>query len=903
MQERTSNKDMTKQNRKITGSTIPEKFFSVAAAYPRNALFHSFREGWKTVTYDAFAEEVSVTAAYLMRMGLNKGERAAIVAENSPGWCSAYLSILTAGGVAVPMDSQLGAGEIQNLLYDSGSKIVFHSRATEAAVKTAAGMLSETRQLVKLIDLDEPGFHSASATAQAAGSPALLPGSAAEEIASIIYTSGTTGKPKGVMLTHHNFCSDAEALIAAGIVNHEDNVMAVLPLHHTYAFMCTFLVPVFLGASITYPISLKGPDLLAAIKERGVSVLVGVPQLLGLFRNRVMEKIRDLPAPLPLLFLKLHGISRFCREKFNINIGRSIFSSVHKGFGKQFRFFTSGGARLDPLIMKDLEALGFTVLEGYGLTETSPVLTFNPVSRRKPGSAGRPLPSVAIRVTDPSEAGEGEIEVRGPMVMKGYYGNETATAEVIRDSWFRTGDRGRIDRDGYLFITGRSKEVIVLSSGKNIYPEDVEKSYLGAPLIKEICILGTGSEGTTEALHAVIVPDLEYAKQAGITNIQEAIKWELNTLSGKIPSYMRVTGYSISKEPLPRTPLGKLRRFMIKGDLARPSPEKALEIEEPPAADETSQLILNAVRQLSRDRQRISADDNLELDLGLDSLSKIELVASLEKTFSVKLPEDFLADIYTVGELTEKIRARKAGGFSAEAVGRTSWKNILAAEPDEKISFEEPGSLLVPVYLIHTLLRLTCKLFFRLEARGWQNIPASGNYILTANHTSYLDGFVLILSLPFSYFRHIYTLGLRDFFTGRVKGWLAKISHVIPIDSTSFLNKALQTSAYVLRNSFSISVFPEGGRSADGELMEFKKGVGILAIEAGVPVIPVYIEGAVDALPRTAFWPRPKKITVNFGRPLLASDIDFSKKPAGIDDYQYFANILRERVLALKEAR
>jgi len=202
---------------------------------------------------------------------------------------------------------------------------------------------------------------------------------------------------------------------------------------------------------------------------------------------------------------------------------------------------------------------------------------------------------------------------------------------------------------------------------------------------------------------------------------------------------------------------------------------------------------------------------------------------------------------------------------------------------------------------MHTLLRLLCKLFFRLEARGVQNIPANRTFILTPNHTSYLDGFVLLLSLPFSYFRNIYTLGLRDFFTGALKGRLAKLSHVIPIDSTSYLNKALQTSAYVLKNGHSLSVFPEGGRSLDRNLMEFKKGVGILAIETSAAVVPVFIEGAIDALPRTAVWPRPAKITVTFGSPLYASDIDFSKKPADMDEYQYFADLLRERVKDLQK--
>ena len=880
----------------MTGKTIHEKFFNVAAVYPDNVLFHYFRDRWETITYKAFAEKITDTATYLLSIGLEKGDRVALIAENRPGWCAAYLSILTAGGVAVPLDSQLGTEEIQNLLYDSGAKIVFHSRMTVAAIQTAAEKLSGLDRLLKPIDIDSQEFRSHAQSGEAVRFPEASP----VDIASIIYTSGTTGKPKGVMLTHHNFCSDAEALIDVRIVTHEDNVLSVLPLYHTYAFMCTFLLPVFLGASITYPASMKGPDMLSAIRDRGVSILAGVPQLLGLLRNGIMRKINELPGPLSFLLLKLHGFSGFLRERLKINIGRYIFSSAHKALGKSFRFFTSGGAKLDPLIMKDLEALGFTVLEGYGLTETSPVLTFNPPSCRKPGSAGKPLPSVELSILNPSETGEGEIAVKGPIVMKGYYKNASSTAEVIKNGWFSTGDIGKIDRDGYLFITGRSKEVIVLSSGKNIYPEDVEKLYLVSPLIKEICILGIESHGIAESLHGVIVPDFEYAKQAGISNIQEAVKWEINELSGKVPSYMRVTGYSITREPLPRTPLGKLRRFMIKADTGRPSSTGEKVMAEEETRDEAAQAIIGALRQFSRDWQKISPDDNLELDLGLDSLSKIELVASLEKIFSLKLPDNFLAEIHTVGELTEKIRAQTSQGFSAEGIGKTSWKNILASGSEEKIRFEEPGALLAPVFLIHTFLKLICKLFFRLEARGLQNIPSKRNFILTPNHTSYLDGFVLLLSLPFSYFRNIYSLGLRDFFTGAIRGWLAKISHVIPIDSSSYLNRALQTSAYVLRNNYSLSVFPEGGRSIDGNLMEFKKGVGILAIEAGVPVVPVCIKGALKALPRAAFWPRPAKITVTFGSPLLASDIDFSKKPADMDEYQYFTDLLRERVQALR---
>ncbi len=883
--------------------TITEKFSRAVREYPDTIVFHYPADVWKTITYREFSRGIEATASYLIASGIRKGDRVAVIAENRPEWCSAYLAVITAGGIAVPVDAQLGPHEIKNLMQDSESKMIFHSQRTLASILPFLKDLAEAGQeMAAAMNFDSQDYRSVLQTEPLEKFPEV----SSEDTASIIYTSGTTGNPKGVMLTHLNFCSDAEALIEAGVVSHEDNVLSVLPLHHTYAFMCTFLVPVFLGASITYPASLKGPDLMSAIKDRGVSVLIGVPQLLAIIRNGIRDRIRNLPAPVSFVLLRLHRISGFLRSVVKINPGRVIFRSVHNSFGKKFRFFGSGGAKLDPSVMKDLEAFGFTVLEGYGLTETSPVLTFNPVSRRKPGSAGMPLPSVEMKIFNPSEADEGEIEVKGPMVMKGYYKNPSATADVIRNGWFRTGDIGRIDGDGYVFITGRSKEVIVLSSGKNIYPEDVEKMYLQSKLIKEICLLGVDKDGASESLHAVIVPDLEYAKQTQVSNTRDAIKWEINDISGRIPSYMRISGFTITTEPLPRTPLGKLRRFMIKGVIQRiEKKEENLEEKTEFLADETDRKILDALREFVREGQQVRKDDNLELDVGLDSLSKIELVVTIEKIFSLKLPDDFMLDIQTVGELSEKIKKMSPAGYSGEAAEKGGWKDILFTDPAEKdlrgISLEKPESRMTPALLIHTFLRTLFKIFFRLDVKGIEHIPKEGNFIITPNHTSYLDGFAVILSLPFSYFKSLYSLGLSEFFTGFFKSRIAGISHVIPIDSSAYLNKALQMSAYVLKKGRSLSVFPEGGRSFDGKLMEFKKGVGILAVEMGVAVVPAFIEGAFEALPRGATIPNCVKITVTFGRPLLASDVDFSKKPEGIDEYQYFANVLRERVEGLKE--
>jgi long-chain acyl-CoA synthetase len=488
--------------------------------------------------------------------------------------------------------------------------------------------------------------------------------------------------------------------------------------------------------------------------------------------------------------------------------------------------------------------------------------------------------------------------------MKGYYRNPSATEESISEGWFRTGDIGYIDEEGYLFVTGRSKEVIVLPSGKNIYPEEVEKFYLASLFIKEICVLGLQKDGRSESLHAVVVPDLEHAKEEQTADIREKIKWEINEISAEMPSYMRVTGFTLSADPLPRTALGKIRRFMVKESLTgRTAPEKGGEASKA-VTDEVAKKIVGLLHEITGTTQPIGTEDSLELDVGLDSLSRIELAASLERTFSLKLPEDFLNRPETVGELIERIRAGMSEGVAAALSWRPDWKQILSATPPEEslkiVSLRPSACATAAAFIVHSFLRLLFLLAFRLRARDVGNIPDQGNFILASNHSSYLDGFAVILSLPFSCFRRIYTLGLSDFFAGPVKGRFARIAHVIPIDSASFLNKALQVSSHVLREGRSLSVFPEGGRSVDGSLMEFKKGVGILAVELGIPVVPVYIRGAYEALPRGAAWPKCRMITVTFGRPLNSADMDFGELPEGKDRYQLFADALRELVQRLK---
>lgn len=874
--------------------TIQEVFFRISEECKDNTAFNYFDNGWKKLTYKEFSVHSKAVASYLIKKGIRKSDRVAIVSENRPEWCIAYIGIVTAGAIAVPIDAQLQSEAIKNILFDSEAKIIFYSSKTEDNIKKIISVTRDSKFGIFSLSFDFEDFRKLKATPGSLDFPETDP----EDIASLIYTSGTTGAPKGVMLTHRNFCSDAEALIKAAVIESSDNVLSLLPLHHTYPFMCTFIVPVFLGGTITYAQSLKGQDIISAIKHNGVTILIGVPQLLEMIRNGIINKIKQLPFFISKVMLAVLKSSFTIKSKLKINLGKLIFRSVHSALGKQFRFFASGGAKLAPEVMRDLESMGFIVLEGYGLTETSPVVTFNPIKNRKPGSVGKPLETALIKIINHQsgkvlEANkEGEILIKGPMVMKGYYRNKEATEQVIKDGWFSSGDLGFLDNEGYLFITGRIKEVIVLSSGKNIYPEEIEKEFLKIPLIKEICVFGLEDKGVTDSLHALIVPDLDYAKKHQIGNLHEGLRWEIERISNTLPFYQRIKGFTLYQEPLPRTPLGKLRRFMIK-DIAKEKTEKPKARAEDKwlTADDTGKRIIKCIAPLLKEEIYIQGKDNLELDLGLDSLQRIELISSLENEFSIKLPDNFASDVHTVEDIVSKIKTigLQQPSTPLEELSKEEKKKVGLTQG--KIEWFFASFLLIA-------FKLLFKIFFRLEVKGKENLP-DAPFIIVANHTSYLDGFIVGVGVPLRIFRLLYFQGFQKYFKGTLRSFFARLAHVIPIDPETYLSRAFKLSSYILSSKRSLCIFPEGGRSFTGELMGFKKGISILAFENDVPVIPAFIKGSYDVLPRGARWPKFKKISLTFGKSVRPSELDLAKKPDAIDKYQFYADELRERVKEL----
>ncbi len=869
----------------MENGTLHEALLASAERHGGRAAF-SFPDdgGWAHVTYAEFAGMSRAFSAYLRGEGVEKGDRVALVSENRVQWCAAYLGILASGAVAVPVDARLTPGETRNILLDSEARCVVHSQETASAVAEASSGLP-----VRAVDLDSFDWSPSPMDEEAEVS--------GHDLASLIYTSGTTGSPKGVMLTHENLLSDARAVMQARVITETDRVASVLPLHHTYAFMCTFVVPVLAGGAVTYPSGLKGPDIVKAVKETGVTVLVGVPQLLEMMLKRTKERIQALPLPASWAirgFLRLAG---FLRRRLGVNIAGRVFSPM----GRQFRFFTSGGARLAPEVMEGLEALGFTVLEGYGLTETSPIVSFNPAGKRKPGSAGKALPSAEIMITPPA-SGEveehsghavGEVALRGPMVMKGYYRRPRETGEVLSDGWFRTGDLGYLDDEGYLFITGRLKEVIVLASGKNVYPEEVEKHYLGSPLIKEICV--TERNGR---LHAVVAPDMAEARASGVGNIHDALRWEMNALAGGLPPHMRIKGFGISREPLPRTPLGKLKRFAVGEGMTAGRPQR--EEDKSLLEDETGRRVLAALSGFLPEGASPGPEDNLELDLGLDSLNRVELAVSLEREFSITLPEGFTSSVHTVGELLDGIKGIGAGGKAGREEGREGLDAVLSREPsigEKKRAGIRRGPLDWPVTVFFIcVVRLIMRAVYRLRVEGVDNLPPPP-FMLAVNHASYLDGFAIAACLPLKLYRRLCFLGERKYFSGRLMSLFGRLAHVISIDRDARLGLALELSSFVLRSGGALSVFPEGGRSVDGEVMQFKKGIGILALTLNVPVVPARLVGTFEALPRGAFWPRPGKIRLVIGKPLSPADAE--PPPGGVDAHRSFAGEVRQRVVEL----
>lgn len=917
------------------------------------------------LTYGGLLERVQRLGHALRAAGLGDGGRVAICMENRPSWPVAYLATWYAAGVTVPLDPAHDAGVLGRLLAHCEAEAVVTSPDLLDKVRMARESGGRRFRILRVEPLsqesernggswweggwvdaetgdrvDDPAQEAAPRAelddGSASGDDVIgldelaashpVPGTdrwepaAAGELGSLMYTSGTTGDPKGVMIRREAVVENLCAAISRVDLSDEDRILGVLPLFHVLPLVTNCLGPLWIGARVILLQELSAEAVMAAFRRYRITIFVCVPAFFYRFHDRLEERVRSA-GPLRGRVVRLTlGLCGGIRRLLGRSPGRWLLAAAHRPFGPDMRLFVTGGAKMSADVYEDFLDWGFTLLQGYGLTEATAVLTVSPPDDLRGDTVGRPVPGVELRIEDPGEDGVGEIVASSPSLMMGYYRNEEATRRVLTDGWLRTGDLGRLTADGHLQVTGRAKDVIVLPSGKNIYPEELEEVYGESELVEEICLVGIPDpDGRGERLHAVVVPDLQAARRRGYVNVRDMVKWELETIAGKLPGPQRLTSLEIRNEALPRTPTRKVKRYQVlEESLDRRSAAQTIEpgttadedrpseSVEPgsgvsPSGDEPS-WATDVRRAVARHAGVADArpEDHLDLDLGLDSLARVELQSELQGLVGVRLGDDVAGEIHTVAELLEALEERLEGGRSeADETEWDRWERLLSGRPEGIDSYLRRRPLVETlIWLATRFAGAVYRILVGLRVQGLERLPDNYPFLICPNHCSYTDPFFLAMTLPRRVLRRTFYVGYSEYFQGPVGRVLGRWARNIPIDANRNLERALQAAAEGLRRDMVLVIFPEGGRSLDGEVQEFRKGAAILARHLGVPMVPVGLRGTYETWPRSGKF-RPHRVEVAIGEPLSGAEGegDADRRRAA----EELNATLRERVVELVE--
>ena len=523
------------------------------------------------VTHAELHDLVSRCGRALRRLGLGDRDHVAILAENRVQWGIAYLATVTANLVAVPIDKGLQENEIITILHASGAKAVVYSEAMRDTVLTLVHAARDVRYLIDM-DLPEREGSVHSMVEMIDGEPPTgrqaFAATDPDAVAVIVFTSGSMGRAKGVMLSQRNIAANLEGMLAMVELYPEDRFLSVLPMHHTYECTCGFLCPLLAGASVHYARSLK--TVVEDLQRVRATILLAVPLLYEKMYKRVTAALAD-HALGAVLAPSLRAAARIGEALGVAAARRKVFAKIHDKFGGAIRIFIAGGAAPDPEVARGLRALGFTILQGYGLTETAPILTLNRLRKFKDEAAGLPLPTVEVRIEEPDGDGRGEIIARGPTVMLGYYKDEAATRAAIRDGWFHTGDLGYFDADGFLHISGRRKNIIVARNGKNVAPEEIEEHVNRIPFVLEAAVYGARAADGDEEICVAVVPNAEefvrHAERLGTAvspeMVEKVIDREIRALNRKLPPFKQIRRIRIRETEFAKTTTQKIRRHLI----------------------------------------------------------------------------------------------------------------------------------------------------------------------------------------------------------------------------------------------------------------------------------------------------------------------------------------------------
>ncbi|MGH7664294.1 MAG: AMP-binding protein [Gemmatimonadaceae bacterium] len=872
--------------RRYTHRDLIELFDTATKRFSTRVAMRIDRSGRsEQYTYADLQEAATRGAGFLAASGVTPGDRVLLVGHNAPEWGVSYFSILKAGATCVPVDPESSAEEIVRLATASGATGCVISERVAALHPDLRARLrlsgSDAIRLWRFAELfaipDEETERQRNALL-----PARVQGHA---LASLIFTSGTTGQPKGVMLSHRNLTSMVSMLASVFDLGPRDGLLSVLPLHHTFEFSAGFVTPLSQGSRITYLNETTREELLSALIGGRITAMVGVPALWDSLHRRIRSDMRERGPWVDRLSSAMMLANAWVRDRTPINLGPVLFAPVHSALGGKLRFLVSGGAALSQPVKRDLHALGFTILEGYGLTEASPVLTVTrPGNRLFTTSVGTALPGVEIRIAGADERGVGEVIARGGNIMLGYYGNEEATRGALEEGWLRTGDIGRLDPEGHLHLVGRSKEIIVDSDGRNVYPDDVEHAYTGSPWIREMCVVGL-PDGVAEKVAGVVVPDYGHDVSLSRADVRSRIEEHVRNRSTTLPYHKRIKILHITEDDLPRTATRKVKRRELAAMLAVQQPYSQVVVAGTgdtigtvggrsagaPAVD-AEWLVPVVAAVCNRPRSSITVDTRLE-ELGFDSLMYVELAAAVEQAGGSFAAPDRLHEIRDLRELGAAVtrNGRQTRPVSTVPPGRAA------------VSVKKQSNDIRLPSLVRTAgaagLGALQKVFYDnvLDSRyeGRERVPVHTNFIVAANHASHLDMGLVKMALG-DQGRDLVALAAADyFFDNRYKrAYVENFTNLVPIERSGSLRQSLRHARSYLDQGYNALIFPEGTRSVTGTLVAFKPVIGFLALSARVGILPVHLAGTHEALPKGAGMLRARGVGARIGRFLSIEELE-----------------------------
>ena len=796
---------------------------SVATHGPRDALLFKPGFRYQRWSYDRLWNESGQVATLLQQRGLTKGDQVLLWGPNSPQWVLIFFGCLRAGVIVVPLDLRSAPDYVERVVARVTPKLAFTSRFTPK------GGLN--------LDVPEITFEELETAIQGLPDPdpvAIEP----SDLAEIMFTSGTTGDPKGVMLTHRNLTANIEGISQYIVCDTSTRLLSILPLSHMYEQMGGLLMLLHYGASVTYPTSRQPTVLARTMRERRITTLLLVPQGLELLMNGIEREVRRQGKE--ALWRKLMGIA----ERTPFALRRRLFRRVHKQFGGKLDFIVSGGAALDPELGRKWELIGVKIVQGYGATEASPVISNHTLIERRPDSVGRPLPNVEVVISD-----EGEILVSGESISPGYWKSPEQTASAFIDGWYKTGDLGFFDDEDFLHIRGRVKDMIVLPNGQNVYPDDIQAVLNRHPNVTDSAVVGLERGSAVEVHAAIILNDAEDAAPV--------VAWANKQLAEQ----QRIRGFTVwPDEDFPRTHTLKVKKplliDLLQGNVSS-APVAASSPSSSGGQSETRGLADIIAEVATVDVSDVALHMTLGGDLNLDSLGRVELLSAIEADLGVYLDESQVGPDTTVQELRSIFQE---GASNPPVTKFPNWGMVWWCRMARGL-------------LQRLIIFPALKLSYGLKITGQEKLQGfDGPIIFASNHNLGLDNPLIIKAIPHAWRRRLAIAAAATLWKNPVF-WVLNplLGNGFPLAQDGAVRPSLENMGKILDNGWSILIYPEGELTIGGPIKPFLNGAGLVAVEGRLPVVPMKLH--INRLGSPMRFPilRRGSVEIRFGEPLVFS--------------------------------